>query len=259
MSSLAGKVAVITGGGSGIGAATARRFVAEGAHVLIVGRREHVLVDTVKDIGGEISYAVADVSTPEGCGYYVEHAVARYGRIDVLIANAGIDGVFKPITDTDVAEFDEVMAINVRGVWLSVKHVLPAMIAGGGGSIVLMSSVAGLVGFAGMSAYIASKHAVLGLTRCLALETAAHRIRVNAICPGFTDNEMWNALLEKSAPVLGTDPSALRAMLAERVPVKRPGTSEEVAALATWLAGDESSYLTGTHQVVDGGLTAGVI
>jgi len=259
MNSLAGKVAIVTGGGSGIGAATARRFVAEGAAVLIVGRREHVLIDTAKDIGGEISYAVADVSTPEGSAHCVEQAVARYGGVDVLVANAGIDGPFKPITDTDVAEFDDVMAINVRGVWLSVKHVLPAMIGRGGGSIVMMSSVTGLVGFAAMSAYVASKHAVLGLTKSLALETAAHNIRVNAICPGFTDNQMWEALLDKSAPVLGTDAGTLRAMLAQRVPTRRPGTSEEVAALAVWLAGDESSYVTGTHHVVDGGLTAGVI
>jgi len=259
VNSLAGKVAIVTGGGSGIGAAIARRFVAEGAQVLIVGRREHVLVDTCKEIGGEISYAVADVSTPEGSAYYVEQAVQRHGGVDVLVSNAGIDGPFQPITHTDVAEFDEVMAINVRGVWLSVQHTLPAMVAAGGRSIVLMSSVSGLVGFAAMSAYVASKHAVLGLTKSLALEAAAHHIRVNAICPGFTDNEMWRALLDKGAPLLGTDAASLRTMLAERVPTKRPGTSEEVASLAAWLAGDDSSYVTGSHHVVDGGLTAGVI
>jgi NAD(P)-dependent dehydrogenase (short-subunit alcohol dehydrogenase family) len=257
MAKLTGKVAVITGGGSGIGAATAKLFVDEGAQVLIVGRTEEKLKLIVKAIDSDsISYAVADVSKVEDTQRYLAEAVARYGGIDVLVSNAGIEGPVKITGDHSVDDFDEVMAINVRGVWLSYRFALPELQRRGGGSVVLTASIAGIVGFPAMSAYIASKHAVIGLARTFAQEAAEFNVRVNAVCPGFIDTDMSASILRKFAP--GTE-EALRSTFEARVPVKRYGTSEEIANLNLFLASDDSSYITGAVHVADGGITAGIL
>lgn len=257
MSKLADKVAVITGGGSGIGAATAKLFVAEGARVLIVGRSEEKLRLTVKEIDSDsISYATADVAKAEDTQRYLAEAVDRYGGIDVVVSNAGIEGPVKTTSDHSVADFDDVMATNVRGVWLSYKCALPELLKRGGGSVVLTASIAGVIGFPTMSAYIASKHAVIGLARTFAQEAAGFNVRVNAVCPGFIDNDMMAAMARKFAP--GAE-DEVRSNFEARVPVKRYGTSEEIANLNLFLASGDSSYVTGAAYVADGGVTAGIL
>lgn len=260
MSKLAGKVAVITGGGSGIGAATAKLFVDEGAQVLIVGRTQEKLKLTVKEIDSDnISYATADVAKVEDTQRYLAEAVERYGGIDVVVSNAGIEGPVKITSDHSVEDFDDVMATNVRGVWLSYKFALPELQKRGGGSMVLTASIAGVIGFPAMSAYIASKHAVIGLARTFAQEAAGFNVRVNAVCPGFIDNDMFDAVTRKFAPIAGASEEALTSLFEARVPVKRKGTSEEIANLNLFLASDDSSYVTGAAYVADGGVTAGIL
>jgi 3alpha(or 20beta)-hydroxysteroid dehydrogenase len=257
---LENKVAVITGGGSGIGAATARLFVDEGAQVLIVGRTEEKLKLTVKEIDSpDISYVCADVAEVEGTQRYLAEAVDRYGGIDVLVSNAGVEGPVQLTDDHSVEQFDEVMAINVRGVWLSYKYCLPELQRRGGGSVVLTASIAGIIGFPAMSAYIASKHAVIGLAQTFAQEAAGFNVRVNAVCPGMIDNDMFDALTRKFAPVAGASEATLTDLFEARVPMKRKGTSQEIASLNLFLAGNDSSYITGAAYVVDGGVTAGIM
>lgn len=260
MGRLTGKVAVITGGGSGIGAATAKLFVDEGAQVVIVGRTAEKLKLTVKEIDSDdASYVVADVSQVEDTQHYLAETIERYGGIDVVVSNAGIEGPVQITGDHSVEDFDEVMAINVRGVWLSYKFALPELQRRGGGSVVLTASIAGVVGFPAMSAYIASKHAVIGLARTFAQEAAGFNIRVNAVCPGTIDNDMFDALTRKFAPIAGISEDELTGIFAERVPLKRKGTSEEIANLNLFLASDDSSYVTGAAYVADGGITAGIL
>ncbi|MDB5875627.1 MAG: 3-oxoacyl-[acyl-carrier protein] reductase [Ramlibacter sp.] len=260
MGKLDGKVAIITGGGTGIGAATAKLFVEQGASVLLVGRREDKLIETAKEIGGDrVSYAVADTSQVEDSRRYIAAAVTRYSGIDILVSNAGIEGPIKLTGDHSVEDFDEVIAVNVRGVWLSYKYALPELTRRGGGSVVLMSSVGGLVGFPTMSPYVASKHAVIGLAKSFAQECAGFNIRVNAVCPGFIDTDMFDALTTKFAPVAGASEEALTGVFEARVPLKRKGTSEEIAQLNLFLASADSSYVTGSAYVIDGGITAGVL
>ena len=260
MSRLAGKVAVITGGGSGIGAATAKLFAAEGAQVLIVGRTEEKLKLAVKEIDSDsVSYACADVAKVDDTQRYLAVAVERYGGIDVVVSNAGIEGPVKITGDHSVEDFDEVMAINVRGVWLSYRFALPELQRRGGGSMVLTASIAGIIGFPAMSAYIASKHAVIGLAKTFAQEAAGFNVRVNAVCPGMIDNDMFDALTRKFAPVAGASEEELTNIFETRVPVKRKGTSEEIANLNLFLASDEASYVTGAVYVADGGVTAGIL
>lgn len=257
MKRLENKVAVITGGAGGIGAATAALFVQEGAKVLVVGRTEEKLRQTVQAINHEnIAYAVADVSQVEDTQRYVDFAVQRFGGLDVLISNAGSEGPFQHITEHTVEEFDRMMAVNVRGVWLSIKYAFPAMQKRGGGSIVVTSSIVGIAGFPSHSSYTTSKHAVVGMARALAHDGAPFNIRVNAVCPGVIDNDMMAATHRRIAP--GSE-AQLKASLEARVPLKRYGTNAEIARLNLFLASDESSYITGGVYVADGGVTAGII
>jgi NAD(P)-dependent dehydrogenase (short-subunit alcohol dehydrogenase family) len=257
MKRLENKVAVITGGGSGIGAATAALFLQEGARVLVVGRTEEKLRKTVQGINHEnISYTVADVSQVEDTRRYLRDAEERYGGIDVLVSNAGIEGPFKPIIEHSVEDFDAVMAINTRGAWLACKYAFPAMQKRGGGSIIFTSSIVGISGFPSHSAYTASKHAVIGLTRALAQDGAPFRIRVNAVCPGVIDNDMMASSHKRISPEA---PEQAMQAIAARVPLKRYGTNEEIARLNLFLASDESSYTTGAVHVADGGFTAGLM
>lgn len=254
MGRLDGKVTIITGGSGGIGAEAGRLFVREGARVLLVDLQEEPLKNAVQNIGGDaISYAVADVSQPEQVQAYVRTAVERYGGVDISLQNAGIEGVVQPITDYPLEIFDRVLAVNVRGVWLGLKYLMPEMRKRGGGSIIITSSVAGIHGTAGVSAYTTSKHAVIGLMRTAALEGAAHNIRVNTVNPSPIETRMMRSLEEGFAP--GASLHA-KERIAATVPLRRYGTPEEVANVMLFLASEESRYCTGGVYMVDGGISA---
>jgi NAD(P)-dependent dehydrogenase (short-subunit alcohol dehydrogenase family) len=254
MGRLDGKVAVITGGSGGIGAEAGRIFVREGAKVLLVDLQEEPLKKAVQSVGGNsISYAVADVTQPEQVQAYVRTAVERYGGVDISLQNAGIEGVVQPITDYPLDIFDKVLAVNVRGVWLGLKYLMPEMQKRGGGSIVITSSVAGIRGTPGVSAYVTSKHAVIGMMRVAALEGAEHNIRVNTVNPAPIETRMMRSLEEGFAPG-----SAMHAKerIAATVPLRRYGSPEEVANLMLFLASEEGRYCTGGVYMVDGGISA---
>jgi len=254
MARLANKVAIVTGGAGGIGLAAARCFVNEGARVLLVDRDEAALLAATRSIGSEAaSHAVADVTRPEDVERFVQVAVDRYGGLDVFANNAGILGAVKPITEYPIDMFDAVLAVNVRGVWLGLKYAMPAMARRGGGSIIVTASTAGVRGSLGLSGYVASKHAAVGLMRVAALEGAPLGIRVNSVNPSPIETAMVHQLEEGIAPGA---PAEGKALLASRSPLKRYGTPEEVAKLMLFLASDESSFCTGGVYMVDGGRTA---
>jgi NAD(P)-dependent dehydrogenase (short-subunit alcohol dehydrogenase family) len=263
MTRLTGKVAVITGGAGGIGQAAAAIFIQEGAQVLLVDLNEGALQETVRTMGGDaVSYVVADTTQPEQVQHFVNTAVERYGGVDVFLANAGIEGVVRSIIDYPIDMFDQVMAVNVRAVWLGLKYVMPVMQSGGGGSIVITSSTAGIRGTAGMSAYGTSKHAVIGMMRVAALEGAAMGIRVNTVNPAPIETRMMRSLEEMRASEQD-DPAMTIARIkrgyASRIPLKRYGNPTEVGRLMLFLASDESSFCTGGVYMVDGGISAGTV
>jgi len=253
MSKLNGKVAIVTGATGGIGAATAELFVREGAEVLLVDLKAAPLEELGRRLGERAAWIEADVSSPEQTERYVGEAVRRFGGVDVLFANAGIEGTVKPLTELLPDEFDHVLSVNVRGTWLGIRHAAPEMAKRGGGSIVITSSVAGLIGAQGLGAYVASKHAVIGLAKSAALELAAHGIRVNTVNPGPIENRMMRSIERQVSP---TDPDRVKARFAGNVPLGRYGTNEEIARLALFLASDDSSYCTGAVFVADGGMVA---
>jgi NAD(P)-dependent dehydrogenase (short-subunit alcohol dehydrogenase family) len=260
MARLTGKVAIITGGAGGIGAAAAQLFTDEGAKVLLVDRNESALQHVVNTLDGTVaSYAVADVTQPTEVQGYVQTALERYQGIDILLANAGIEGVVQPITDYPIDSFDQVMAVNVRGVWLGLKYAIPAMRARGGGSIIITSSTAGIRGSVGLSAYTTSKHAVIGLMRTAALECAPWGIRVNTVNPAPIETRMMRSLEEMRTTVAGTSVTVAQTKeaFAARIPLGRYGAPEEVVRLMLFLASDESSFCTGGVYMVDGGSSAG--
>jgi NAD(P)-dependent dehydrogenase (short-subunit alcohol dehydrogenase family) len=261
MGRLDGKTAIITGGAGVIGLAAGKLFVAEGAKVLLVDLDKHALEKAVQDLGGKsISYAVADVSQPDQVQAYVNTAVDRYGGIDVFLNNAGIEGVVVPIPEYPIDIFDSVMAVNVRGVWLGLKYVIPVMAQRGAGSIVISSSVAGVTGSSGVSAYNTSKHAVIGMMRAAALECAPLNIRVNTINPSPVESRMMRSLesgydgMLKAVEPDVVHPSGKELVLAG-MPMGRYATPEEVARLMLFLASDEGSFCTGGVYMVDGGMT----
>jgi NAD(P)-dependent dehydrogenase (short-subunit alcohol dehydrogenase family) len=254
MGKLDGKVTLITGGARGIGLAAAKRFVGEGSKVMLVDLDEEPLRRAVAELGAERAVAVrADVTRPEDAARYVRSCIESHGGIDVFLANAGVEGAVKPIPEYPVEAFDQVIAVNVRGVWLGLKHVIPRMAERGGGSIVITSSVAGIHGYAGVSAYVTSKHAVIGMMRTAALECAAHKIRVNTVNPAPIETRMMRSLENGFVP--GQAQQAKQQILAG-IPMGRYGTPEEVADLMLFLASDESRYLTGGVYMVDGGISA---
>ncbi len=253
MAVLKNKVAIITGAAGGIGLATSRLFVQEGANVLLVDRDETALKTTVSQIGlSQASSTVADVTQPQDVQNYVQTAVKRYGRVDIFINNAGIEGVVKKIADYPIETFDQVMAINVRGVWLGLKYVIPEMEKHGGGSIVVTSSIMGIKGAPSNAAYSASKHAVVGLVRSAANECASMNIRVNAINPGLIMTRMTDSLAQQIRP---DNPEQAKQDIAQTIPMQRYGTPEEVAQMMLFLASDASSYCTGGIFTTDGGIT----
>jgi len=249
---LQGKVALITGGTSGIGRDTAVLFAKNGAKVVITGRREsegNETVAMVRAAGGDGIFVKGDVSKSVDVQSAVQKTVERFGRLDVAFNNAGIEGNWKPITEQTEEEWDRIIDINLKGMWLSLKFEIQQMLKqGGGGAIVNMSSVAGLLGFAGAGIYIASKHGVLGLTKTAALEFAKAGIRVNAVCPAVIETPMADRLF--------VDPAANKRVLALH-PLGRFGKPMEIAEAVLWLSSDKSSFMTGHHIALDGGLLVG--
>ena len=261
MARLEGKVAVITGATGGIGSAAARLFAEEGARVALVDLDESALRETVRSIGEDkASYTVADVTQPDQTQSYINAAVDRWGGIDILLANARVEGTLSPITDYPVDVFDRVMAVNVRGVWLGIKYVVPVMSERGGGSIVITSSTAGIGGSSDMSAYTTSKHAVIGLMRTAALEGAPSGIRVNTVNPAPIETRMMRSIEDMRVAALDDSKVTVevaKQSFADRIPLQRYGDPEEVARMMLFLAGDDSSFCTGGVYMVDGGRSAG--
>lgn len=253
MKKLENKVAIITGGAGSIGKITAKLFMEEGAKVFLVDTNELELQKVENELGGSrISYSVADVSKSEDTQRYVMEALNEFGGIDIFFNNAGVEGVVQSIIDYPEDVFDRVMEVNVRGAWLGIKYVLPHM--NNGGSIIISSSVAGLTGFVNLCAYVASKHAIVGIMKVTALEIAHRNIRVNAIHPSPVNNRMMRSIEEGTSE---SNPGDVKRLFEARIPMKRYAEPIEVATLVAFLASNDSQFITGTSQVIDGGLLAG--
>lgn len=248
------KVAIVTGGSGGIGSATVRKFLAAGAKVLLVDRLQKDIDLALKHLDSPLVRGfAADVSKSDQVEACFKAANEHFGGIDIVFANAGIEGAVKPILDYPEAEFDRVLAVNVKGAFLAIKNAIPFLQRRGGGSIIVTSSVAGLIGSPGMAAYITSKHAVLGLVKTAAIELGPMNIRVNAIAPGPIDNRMMRSLEEQSSPGHG---EAVKAAFTAQTPLGRYGTNDEIAEMALFLASNRSSNSTGAVFLSDGGFVA---
>lgn len=256
-SRLAGKVAFVTGGAAGIGAACVRLFAAEGAKVVLTDLDDARGEALAAELGGAVRYLHQDVTDEAGWPGAIQAAVQGFGGLDIMVANAGI-AVFGPAIDMTLADFRRQNAVNIDGVFLSVKHAVPAMRARGGGSIVVMSSVAGLRGSANLAGYSASKGAVRYFAKSVALECAAagDNIRVNSVHPGIILTAIWD---KAATPAGGGLNAALDPVEIARhgVPLGKPADPIEIARGVLFLASDESSHMTGAELVIDGGMTAG--
>jgi NAD(P)-dependent dehydrogenase (short-subunit alcohol dehydrogenase family) len=259
MPKLQDKIALITGATGGIGEATAKLFLAEGAKVMLVGRSADKLKATCDRLGGcgslatRLATSVADASNETAIAAAFANTVSTFGALDIVMANAGDEGIAAPLETQKLEDFERLLRTNVIGVWLAMKYAVEPLKARGAGSIIALSSIAGMVGAAGVAPYVATKHAVYGLVKSAALELGAFGIRVNAIGPGPIDNRMIRSLEEQWSP---DDPNAVRAGIVATIPLKRYGTNEEVAQMAAFLASSESSYSTGGIFAIDGGYTA---
>lgn len=252
MNRLENKVAVITGGAGGIGMSTAKLFLSEGAKVMLIGRTEKTLRKAVADLDDiNVDYCAADVSKASDTKRYVQKTMDTFGKIDIFFANAGIEGPFKPIADYPEDLFDTVISINLKGVWLGCKYAIPRM--NEGGSVIITSSVAGLKGFAGLGAYVTSKHGVIGIMRVAALESAVRNIRVNSIHPGPVNTRMMRSIEKDISP---DNAEKAKKGFEAGVPFGRYAEVEEIADLVLFLASDQSSYITGSTYVIDGGMVA---
>lgn len=252
MQRLTNKVAVITGGAGSIGKTTAQLFLAEGAKVLLVDVRETDLKQAIDELGNlDLAYCVADVSKADQVQNYVLEALKKFGKIDIFFNNAGIEGVVKPIVDYPDEVFDQVVAVNIKGAWLGNKYVIPHMTEGG--SIIMTSSVAGLLGFANLGAYVTSKHAMVGIMRTSAIEAAPQRIRVNSVHPSPVNNRMMRSIEEGASAGHG---EVVKQQFEASIPLKRYAEPLEIAKAVLFLASDDSQFITGTTLVIDGGMCA---
>ena len=249
------KVAVVTGAAGGIGRASVELFAREGAAVVAVdlpGSPLEEVVAAAEKQGAEALAVAADVTQAADVERYVAESVARFGGIDAFFNNAGVEGAVVPFEQYPDDVFDQVIAVNVKGVFLGMKHVAPVMCERGGGSIVNTSSVAGMTGNPMLPAYIASKHAVLGLTKSGSQAWAAHNVRVNAVCPAPIETRMMRTLESSLSP---DDPDVIHAAIAQAIPLGRYGTPEEVAALVAFLCSDDARFISGGSYTIDGAMT----
>ncbi|MET3934608.1 SDR family oxidoreductase [Arthrobacter sp. OAP107] len=247
-----GKVAMVTGGGSGMGRSTALAFAAAGARTVVVDLSEEsarATVDLIKEQGGEAIAVRCDVTRSEDVKAALEDTVATYGRLDAAFNNAGLEHGLIATAEISDAEFDRIVSVSLKGVFLSMKHQIPLMLANGGGAIVNNSSAAGLVGFKGQAAYTAAKHGMVGLTKAAALDYAPENVRINAICPGIVDTPMMDRVTG------GTSDG--RAAVITMEPIGRMGRPEEIAATVLWLCSDAASFVVGHALSVDGGMSTG--
>ena len=251
MGTMTGKVAIVTGGAAGIGRAAAIAFAREGANVVVAdvdAERGEKTAAEVEHEGVDAIFVRTDVSNAGDVGRLVDQTIARFGRLDFAFNNAGIEGMPAPTADCTIDNWNRTIAVNLTGVYLCMRAEIPQMLAHGGGAIVNNSSVAGLVGFAGIPAYTASKHGIVGLTKTAALEYATQGVRVNAVCPGVIDTEMITRFTHDDADLVE------QLTLAE--PVGRLGSPEEIADAVVWLCSDRASFVTGQAIAVDGGFVA---
>jgi NAD(P)-dependent dehydrogenase (short-subunit alcohol dehydrogenase family) len=251
-SELEGKVGLVTGGTSGIGRETAVLFAKAGAKVVVAGRREaegNETIELVRAAGGDGLFVKSDVSKAAEVETLIQKVVEKFGGLDIAFNNAGIEGVWAPIVRQSEEDWDRIIDINLKGVWLCLKYEIRQMLKqGGGGAIVNMASIIGLIGSAGVAAYSASKHGVIGLTKTAALENAKSGIRINAVCPGFTETPMADRSLR--AP-------AVRKYVLSCHPIGRLGKPTEIAEAVVWMCSDRASFMTGQSLVLDGGFLAG--
>lgn len=243
------KVAIVTGGSFGIGKATAIAFAKRGAKVVIADWVEDpATLKAITDAGGTAIFVKCDVSKNSDVAEMINQAVKAYGRLDFAVNNAGIEGTTAPTHECTEENWDKTIGVNLKGVWLCMKHEIPQMLKQGNGSIVNIASIAGLVGFPGLPAYVSSKHAVVGLTKTVALENAKQGIRVNAVCPGVIKTPMVDRVTGKDKTV--------EKKYEDMEPIGRMGQPEEVAEAILWLCSDAASFVTGHAMAVDGGWIA---
>ena len=251
MNEFQGKVAIVTGGTSGIGRAAALAYAREGAKVVVAGRRAAEGEETVRLLraqGGEGFFVTTDVSKEAQVKKLVDRTVEKFGRLDFAFNNAGIEQTPTPFLEQTMETYDQVMDINVKGLWLSMRHEIPAMLKSGGGAIVNTSSVAGVVAFPGIEIYAASKHAVIGLTKSAAVEFGKQGIRINAVLPAAIETDMYRRFVGEKVENHAT--------MTAMHPIGRIGKSEEIADAVIWLSSSKASFVTGHSLLVDGGFTA---
>ena len=257
MSRLAGKVALVTGGGSGIGEATVRLFMAEGASVVIADIQDDRALRMVGELGARAAYVHTDVRREADVQAAVAETVRQFGRLDCIVNNAGHGGVGGRIAEIPVEGFDETLAVLLRGVFLGMKHAAPVMKAQGGGSIISTASVAGMITGLGPHVYSVAKAAVIHLTRSVAMELGEHNVRVNCICPGAIATPIFGKGLGLSDERAEEIVPLMKGVLENLQPIRRAGLPDDIAQAALWLASDDSTFVNGHALVVDGGLTGG--
>lgn len=250
------KVVVITGAAGGIGRAVAAKYAKEGAKLVLIDMSQDSLLEIARELNLNNDNSLLmtlDVSKEEQVKFYVDKTIIKFGRIDVFVNNAGIEGQIQNIIDTTEENLDRVLGVNVKGVMFGLKYVLPHMIAAKQGSVINTASVAGFIGSQGLASYVASKHAVIGITKTAALEVGEHNVRVNAVCPGPVNNRMMRSIEEGIMPGSGEE---VKKGFEANIPLGRYAENEEVASIIYYLGSDEAKYITGTTIRIDGGMGA---